>query len=592
MTTPPTLRIGVTADRRPFSLPLQLITETLVILARKGKGKSYLGAVIAEEIMQSGHVPCIIDPTGAHWGLKAGAEAGTSGYKIVIFGGKHADVPLEPAAGDVIAQAIIEHRFAAILDLSLLRKGEMQRFLTGFLETLYRLNTEPLHLICDEADAFAPQKPFADQARTLGAMEDIVRRGRIRGIGCTLITQRPQVLNKDVLTQATVLVALGMNHPRDLGAIEEWVAVHGDPVKAKAMIASLPSLERGTAWFWAPDFGDIFEKVQIRPRMTFDSGRTPKPGEKLVAPRNLTPVDVALLGAKIEETVKRAKENDPAVLKAEVSRLRAELAKKPAATPAERIEIPILSSSNESELKNVATAISNLELRVAAQLQSITDLAVSVNKIRNDVAPIQVSFTQQRPFFSTKEAAMEARLTSNRADSKASGWTMTPPKSEPLTVVERTVSTERVGNSGMRRMMIAIAQRPGMNRRQVAIRAGMSCNSGTFSTYLAKMRTSGWLNEDDGMELTEAGLASLGTYQPLPEGPELLRYWLNELGGGAARILQVLAEAHPVGLSRDAVARQAEMSANSGTFSTYLSKLRTLELIEGREKLTASAELF
>ena len=32
-------------------------------------------------------------------------------------------------------------------------------------------------------------------------MEDLVRRGRARGLGITLITQRPAVLNKDVLTQ-------------------------------------------------------------------------------------------------------------------------------------------------------------------------------------------------------------------------------------------------------------------------------------------------------------------------------------------------------------------------------------------------------
>ena len=54
-------------------------------------------------------------------------------------------------------------------------------------------------------------------------MEDLVRRGRARGLGATLITQRPAVLNKDVLTQAEVLIALGMTGPRDVAAIDEWV---------------------------------------------------------------------------------------------------------------------------------------------------------------------------------------------------------------------------------------------------------------------------------------------------------------------------------------------------------------------------------
>ena len=46
-------------------------------------------------------------------------------------------------------------------------------------------------------------------------MQDIVRRGRKKGIGCTLITQRPAVLSKDVLTQCEVLCVLRLVHPVD-----------------------------------------------------------------------------------------------------------------------------------------------------------------------------------------------------------------------------------------------------------------------------------------------------------------------------------------------------------------------------------------
>jgi DNA helicase HerA-like ATPase len=92
----------------------------------------------------------------------------------------------------------------------------MIRFMVAFAETLYRLNREAVHLFVDEADAFAPQARNygGDENRMLGAMEDIVRRGRKRGIGCTLITQRPAVLNKNVLTQCEVLVACGWSTRR------------------------------------------------------------------------------------------------------------------------------------------------------------------------------------------------------------------------------------------------------------------------------------------------------------------------------------------------------------------------------------------
>ncbi|MDZ7735872.1 MAG: hypothetical protein U5P41_07080 [Gammaproteobacteria bacterium] len=54
-------------------------------------------------------------------------------------------------------------------------------------------------MVLDEAEEFAPQKPQRDEARMLGAMETLVKRGRSRGVGVTLITQRTASLNKNVI---------------------------------------------------------------------------------------------------------------------------------------------------------------------------------------------------------------------------------------------------------------------------------------------------------------------------------------------------------------------------------------------------------
>jgi len=53
-------------------------------------------------------------------------------------------------------------RSSVVLDLSLLRRGDQVRFMTDFSETLYHRNGQPLHLVLDEADAFAPQRPLPD----------------------------------------------------------------------------------------------------------------------------------------------------------------------------------------------------------------------------------------------------------------------------------------------------------------------------------------------------------------------------------------------------------------------------------------------
>lgn len=159
-----------------LSLPTEAVVQTFAILAKKGAGKSYLASVMAEEMLEHNNQVVVIDPTGGWFGLRSSSDGKHPGFPIVVMGGDHADLPLEEAAGEVVASAIVENGFSAIIDLSLFRKGQLNRFMGLFAEALYRLNREPLHLFVDEADAVAPQKPFGEEARTLGAMEDIVRR--------------------------------------------------------------------------------------------------------------------------------------------------------------------------------------------------------------------------------------------------------------------------------------------------------------------------------------------------------------------------------------------------------------------------------
>jgi hypothetical protein len=143
-------------------------------------------------------------------------------------------------------------------------------------------------------------------------------------------------------------------------------------------------------------------------------------------------------------------------------------------------------------------------------------------------------------------------------------------------------------------MLIALAQRGPLNKKQLGVRAGLSSTSGTFGTYLGRLRADGLiLGSGDAISITQEGLNALGTYQPLPEGQELLSYWLKELGaGGAGRMLQALAEVYPNPLSKGELGERAQISASSGTFGTYLGRLRTLELVEGRGELRAAREFF
>ena len=91
--------------------------------------------------------------------------------------------------------------------------------MTEFTAALYEANTEPLHLVLDEADLWAPQRTQPDGLELLGRVEEIVRRGRVRGFVPWLITQRPAVLHKDVLSQADILVSMKLTSSQDRAAV-------------------------------------------------------------------------------------------------------------------------------------------------------------------------------------------------------------------------------------------------------------------------------------------------------------------------------------------------------------------------------------
>jgi len=139
----------------------------------------------------------------------------------------------------------------------------------------------------------------------LGAVDDIVRRGRARGLGVMLATQRPAVLNKNVLTQIEVLIALRTLSPQDRKAISDWVESHGTPEQLAELFGSLSTLPIGTAWFWSPAWLNIFKKIQVRDRKTFDSSATPTVGKAITRPKTSAQVDLAAIRGQMSQVIEK-----------------------------------------------------------------------------------------------------------------------------------------------------------------------------------------------------------------------------------------------------------------------------------------------
>ena len=309
-------------------LPLSVLDERLAIVGTSGSGKTYAAKGLVERLMDQGARVCVVDPLGVWWGLRHGADgaASPSPYPVVVFGGQHADVALdegapavaEPPAGYMEAAAsrsdrrraalgatlghvVGTHAMACVVDVSDLGSAAVRRgFMTAFMEALYAANTEPLHLVLDEADLWAPQRVQPDGYALLNRVEEIVRRGRVRGFVPWLITQRPAVLHKDVLSQADVLVSMKLTSSQDRAAVGRWIEGQADRIEGRRILGALPQLGRGEGWVWAP--GDrVLARVTFPRILTLDSSQTPRRHEQPGTPRALAPVDLSAIGRALAE---------------------------------------------------------------------------------------------------------------------------------------------------------------------------------------------------------------------------------------------------------------------------------------------------
>jgi hypothetical protein len=533
-----------------LSLPSEAVTQTFAILAKRGMGKTYTASVMVEEMLKQNLPVVVADPVGVWWGLRASASGKGPGYPIVVFGGEHADIPLDKESGEAIADVLIEQRFPAILDLSGLRKGEQTRFMETFCERLYFKNRNALHLVLDEADAFAPQKPLPGQQRMLGAVDDLVRRGRARGLGITLVTQRAAVLNKDVLTQVEVLVALRTIAPQDRAAVDSWVNAHGTEEQRKEMMKSLPSLPIGTAWFWSPGWLDLFKRVKIRRRETFDSSATPSAGAKSQRPSNLALVDLESLKERFAATLQKRREEDPRILKAEIARLQSELAVK---KPEVKIEhVPVISQEDQAYLTGLKK---DAEAALTALVRAVEAIGA-----RTAVPAGPVAKPVARP-------AIISRPVSHHDDG------------QKLAGAERKILT-------------VLAQYPtGRSKVQIAVIAGYAVGGGGFNNALSSLRSKGFIETaGETSRITQGGADALGSFTPLPVGPALLAYWQQHLGKAERAILGAF-DGQRFGLSKVELAARAGYEVTGGGFNNALGKLRTLELITRGEPIWLSEEL-
>lgn len=563
-----------------LSLPLELVTESVAILAVKRAGKSYTARKLVEQLHYAGQQVVIVDPKGDWHGIRSSRDGKGPGLPVVILGGEHGDLPLEPTAGEVVARMVVTQHVSILLDLSDLRKYQVTEFMTGFLETLYRMKRKeefrtPLMLCVDEADAIAPQKPFDKEQRMLGAAEDIVRRGGQRGIGIILVTQRAAVLNKNVLTQCGILVLLRTTGKQDLDAVDDWIVKHDrdeERLQVKATIASQP---RGTAWVWAPGWPDehgIFQQVTIGLCDTFDSGATPKPGEQRVAPKTLADVNLDAFQREMADTIEKAKADDPKELKKQIAELKKELAKKPTVevVKPEIREVPVLTGGTLDRIERLLTKVTSL---VESDLGGIADIfKEAAHAIASEIAKTRSAPVQPRQVILPRAAQV-----------------LRPPR----TIAARTPASSNGSLPlGEQKVLTVCAQYPdGATREQITILSGYKRS--TRDAYIQRLREKGYVDGGTTVVPTQAGVDALGSdFEPLPTGDELRMYWLARLPEGEQSVLEKLLDVWPEAINRESL--EETTGYKRSTRDAYIQRLKTRRLVEvtGPGEVKASDILF
>lgn len=610
-----------------FGLPLDLVTEATAIVATRGAGKSSGSAVIVEEAFGLGVQTVVFDRTGVYWGLRSNAKGTGPGLGIYVLGGPHGDVPLEPHAGALIADLVVDSGHSFVLDLSDFSKGQAVRFAADFLEQIYdrkaRARTTTL-IVMDEAHFYAPQTPRGgfkgDAARLMGAMEDVVGLGRSRGLGVILTTQRTQSLNKAVLDLIETLFVMRMLSPRAREAVKGWIQEkHEDD--EHGVFATLNSLPDGTAWVWSPLRG-ILEKVALRRIKTFNSFATPKVGETQTEPAVRKELDLAALGEQMRTTAERAKENDPSELRKRVAALESELAAAKSAPvqrpipndedepvwaahlreqgwlpPGEqpepvRVEVPVATIADLDAIwKLVTTAKTTGDALVEGLREVAQPLASAIMQaVEAAEAPAKAS----PPPESMDGIVADARKRVQRLHDRPAPQRGEAPAAPP----EAATGAPKVelNRRAERAILAVLAQFPqGRTLKQVAIMSGYAAKGGGFRGALSKLRTHGLIEGSSDLRITEAGkVAIAGQWEPLPTGQGLLGYWLAQMKRAAERaVLQSVYDAYPNPISAADVAAATDYEAAGGGFRGAISKLRTLGLIEGGgDSLRAADSLF
>ncbi|EJF74894.1 ATP-binding protein [Bartonella birtlesii] len=222
----------------------ELLATRLLVQGNSGSGKSHLLRRLLEQ-SASWVQHCVIDPEG----------------DFVTLADKFGHVIVEAQRSELeltrIAQRIRQHRVSVVFNLEGLDTEQQMRAVGAFLGALFDVERDywyPMLVVVDEAQLFAPAAAgeVSDEARkiSLGAMTNLMCRGRKRGLAGVIATQRLAKLAKNVAAEASnflmgrTFLDIDMMRAADLLGMERRQAEMFRDLERGHFVALGPALSR------------------------------------------------------------------------------------------------------------------------------------------------------------------------------------------------------------------------------------------------------------------------------------------------------------------------------------------------------------
>lgn len=619
---------------KELSLPIDAVTGTIVVYGNRGMGKTNFGSVLAEELSKARLHFAIIDPMGVWWGLQSSKDGKGPGIPVLLLGGLRGDLPIEPTAGAVVADLVVDERVSCVIDISRHANGkawtvgEKVKFVTEYTYRLYERQVErsrPLLQIYDEAARYAPQTMptgAKDIATCLSAISQLVEEGRNIGVGCVLLTQRSARMAKSVSELAECMIAFRTIGPNSVGAVTDWLGEYVEKQRIKDMTGTLRSLPIGNALVVSPGWLGFEGVVRFRERETFDSSKTPKPGERRLEPVNPAKPNLKKYRELMAATVERAIENDPKTWKKRLNESLDE--NKKLRRDVERLTNAQSSASPSSDVRTVERELRREQAVVELlrkELQEAMKFILKINaedfvskpgqpldetEVREALsgAVDNIRSLVEKKLDSRNKELQEARKEGQKIIRRlekllgedsievdvtvkhqqpfaVSSKVSSPHKSAPAPVRASSNGSDPSLNKGELAILRAVVQFGSVTEEQIAVLTGYKQTS--RYEYLRSLRAKGMvLQNGDSSEPTELGISSAGEVEKPPVGDELIEWWHNRLSGGEQKIFDYIASRDGKLVTKDELQQHTEYKNTS--IYEYSRKLAARKLIESTKE--------